>query len=67
MDLNQAPGYLLSYISGINSGQAKKIVDWRKKNGEFKTRQDLLKIKGIGEKAFEQCAGFVRIMSLEKK
>ena len=65
-DLNQAPSYLLSYVSGINTNMAKKIVQWRSQNGEFRSRDQLLKVKGLGEKAFQQCAGFVRIMPKEK-
>lgn len=61
VDLNTASAPLLSYISGINSGIAKNIVDYREQNGKFKSRKELLKVKKLGEKAFEQCAGFLRI------
>ena len=62
VDLNLAPMYLLKHVSGINAGTAKKIVEWRESQGPFKARKDLLKVKGIGDKAFRQCAGFIRIM-----
>lgn len=61
VDLNTASPSLLSYISGVNSGIAKNIVEYRESNGKFKTRQELLKVKKLGEKAFEQSAGFLRI------
>ena len=66
VDLNQAPSYLLSYVSGITANMAQKIVKWRCQNGQFGSRDQLRKVKGIGEKAFQQCAGFVRIMPKEK-
>jgi len=52
---------LLSYISGVNSAIAKNIVEYREKNGKFTSRSQLLKVKKLGEKTFEQCAGFLRI------
>ncbi len=61
VDLNTASASLLSYISGINSSIAKNIVEFRDTNGKFKKRKDLLKVKKLGEKAFLQCAGFLRI------
>lgn len=61
VDLNTASPSLLSYISGINSGVAKNIVDYRESNGCFKNRSELKKVKKLGDKAFEQCAGFLRI------
>ena len=61
VDLNTASYSLLSYVSGINSTAAKNIVAYREANGEFKTRKQLLKVPKIGEKAFTQCAGFLRI------
>ena len=61
VDLNTASYSLLSYVSGINSTAAKNIVAYREANGEFKTRKQLLKGPKIGEKAFTQCAGFLRI------
>lgn len=61
VDLNTASGSLLSYVSGINTGIAKNIVEHREKEGIFKSRKEILKVKRLGEKAFEQCAGFLRI------
>ena len=61
VDLNTASPSLLSYVSGLNSSIAKNIVDYRQENGEFSDRQELLKVKKLGGKAFEQCAGFMRI------
>ncbi|GFR35897.1 Tex family protein [Thermobrachium celere] len=61
VDLNTASQSLLSYVSGINSAIAKNIVEYREQNGKFKNRRELLKVKRLGEKAFEQCAGFLRI------
>ena len=61
VDLNTASYSLLSYVSGINATAAKNIVAYREANGEFKTRKQLLKVPKIGEKAFTQCAGFLRI------
>ena len=61
VDLNTASPSLLSYISGISSGLAKNIVEYREASGKFKSRQELKKVKKLGEKSFEQCAGFLRI------
>ncbi len=61
VDLNTASASLLSYISGISSAVAQNIVDYREENGSFKQRKELLKVKKLGEKAFVQCAGFMRI------
>ena len=61
VDLNTASYSLLSYVSGINSTAAKNIVAYREANGEFKSRKQLLKVPKIGDKAFLQCAGFLRI------
>ncbi|NEZ47064.1 RNA-binding transcriptional accessory protein [Clostridium niameyense] len=61
VDLNIATPSLLSYISGINSGIAKNIVAYREENGKFTSRKELLKVKRLGRKAFEQCAGFLRV------
>ena len=61
VDVNTASYSLLSYVSGINATAAKNIVKYREENGEFKTRQQLLKVPKIGDKAFLQCAGFLRI------
>lgn len=62
VDLNVATPSLLSYISGINSTIAQNIVNYREENGKFKSRKELLKVKRLGDKAFEQCAGFLRVM-----
>ena len=61
VDVNTASYSLLSYVSGINLTAAKNIVKYREENGEFKTRAQILKVPKIGEKAFTQCAGFLRI------
>lgn len=61
VDLNTATPSLLTYISGINEGIAKNIVEYRDENGGFKTRAELLKVKRLGQKAYEQCAGFLRV------
>ncbi len=61
VDLNTASAPLLSYISGISSTIAKNIVAYREENGRFADRQELLKVPKLGPKAFEQCAGFMRI------
>ena len=61
VDLNTASYKLLEHISGLNAGIAKNIVEFRKENGKFTTRQELLKVPKLGEKAFVQCAGFLRI------
>ncbi len=61
VDLNIASPSLLSYVSGISSAVAKNIVAYRDENGKFTSREELLKVKRLGEKVFEQCAGFLRI------
>ena len=61
VDVNTASYSLLSYVSGINTTVAKNIVKYREENGEFKTRAQILKVPKLGEKAFTQCAGFLRI------
>ncbi|MBR7116276.1 MAG: RNA-binding transcriptional accessory protein [Clostridia bacterium] len=61
VDVNTASYSLLSYVSGINTAAAKNIVKYREEHGEFKTRQQILNVPKIGEKAFTQCAGFLRI------
>ena len=61
VDINTASYSLLSYVSGINTTAAKNIVAYREENGEFKSRKQILKVPKIGEKAFTQCAGFLRI------
>ncbi len=61
VDVNTASYSLLSYISGINTTSAKNIVKYREENGEFKSRAQILKVPRVGAKAFEQCAGFLRV------
>jgi len=61
VDLNTASPSLLSYVSGINATVARNIVEHRESIGRFKSRQELKKVKKLGDKAFEQCAGFLRI------
>lgn len=62
VDLNTASASLLEYISGINKTIAKNIVDYREANGRFTDRKQLLKVAKLGPKAYEQCAGFMRIL-----
>lgn len=62
VDLNIATPSLLSYIAGVNATIAQNIVTYREENGKFKTRKELLKVKRLGDKAFEQCAGFLRVI-----
>lgn len=61
VDLNTASQPLLSYVAGINNSIAKNIVEYREQNGMFSDRKQLLKVPKLGPKAFEQCAGFLRI------
>ena len=61
VDLNTASAPLLEYVSGINKTLAKNIVEYREANGQFASRKELLKVSKLGPKAFEQCAGFLRI------
>ena len=61
VDLNTASAPLLSYISGISSAISKNIVAYREEHGKFTSRRELLKVPKLGPKAFEQCAGFMRI------
>ncbi len=61
VDLNTASAPLMEYISGISKPIAKNIVTYREENGKFKNRKELLKVPKLGPKAFEQCAGFMRI------
>jgi uncharacterized protein len=60
-NLNSASAELLSYVSGIGKTVAKKIVDYRMKNGSFQDKKELMSVSGLGEKTFTQCAGFLRI------
>lgn len=62
VDLNTATPALLTHISGINITIAKNIVDYRDEIGSFKSRKELLKVKRLGQKAYEQCAGFLRVV-----
>ena len=61
VDLNTASPSLLSYVAGINKTVSKNIITYREENGKFATRKELLKVPKLGAKAFEQCAGFLRI------
>jgi uncharacterized protein len=61
VELNTASAHLLGYVSGLNTRTAQGIVEFRNQNGPFKSRNELLKVPGLGPKAFEQAAGFLRI------
>ena len=61
VDLNTASPSLLSYVAGVNMGIAKNIVAYREEHGRFSSRKELMKVPKLGEKAFKQCAGFLRI------
>lgn len=63
VNVNTASKHLLTYISGLGPALAQNIVNYRTENGPFKTRKELLKVPRMGEKAFEQCAGFLRIQN----
>lgn len=65
VELNTASAELLSYVSGIGQATAQNIINFRKENGDFKNRKQLLKVTKLGNKAFEQCAGFLRIRNCE--
>ena len=65
VNLNTASSYLLSYVSGIGPALAENIVEYRSENGAYTSRKQLLKVKRLGEKVFEQCAGFLRISDAE--
>ena len=65
VNLNTASSYLLSYVSGIGPALAENIVEYRAANGAYASRNDLLKVKRLGQKVFEQCAGFLRINDAE--
>jgi len=65
VNLNNASPYILSYISGLGSTLANNIIEYRKENGVFVSRKELKNVKRMGEKAFEQCAGFLRIPDAE--
>ncbi len=63
VDINLASVSLLSYVSGLTNRLAQNVVDYRQQKGRIESRAELLKIKGIGDKCFEQCAGFLRILN----
>ncbi|PZW01554.1 helix-hairpin-helix domain-containing protein [Metamycoplasma auris] len=65
VDLNTATKFILEYVSGLSKTIAQNIVDYRKENGLFKSRSELKNVKGLGPKAYEQCAGFLRIYDSE--
>ena len=65
VDVNTASKHLLTYVSGLSGTVAKNIVEYRTKNGGFKNREELKKVSMLGPKAFEQCAGFLRIPNAE--
>ena len=65
VNLNTASSYLLSYVAGIGPALAENIVSYRTENGAYGSRRELLKVKRLGEKVFEQCAGFLRIHGAE--
>ncbi|CAL1528427.1 unnamed protein product [Lymnaea stagnalis] len=65
VDLNTCSESLLRRVAGLNATKANKILDWRSQHGQFTNRQQLLTIKGLGQKGYEQCAGFVRIMHFQ--
>ena len=65
VNLNTASGYLLSYVAGIGPALAENIIEYRTQNGAYTSRKQLLKVKRLGDKAFEQCAGFLRIQDAE--
>ena len=65
VNVNTASSHLLTYVSGLGPGLAKNIVDYRTANGPFRSRRELLKVPRMGAKAFEQCAGFLRIPHAE--
>lgn len=65
VNLNTASSYLLSYVSGIGPALADNIVEYRSEHGPYRSRRELLKVKRLGDKAFEQCAGFLRIQDAD--
>ena len=65
VNINTASSYLLSYVSGIGPVLADNIVEYRRQNGPYTSRRQLTKVKRLGDKAFEQCAGFLRITQAE--
>jgi len=65
VNLNTASSYLLSYVSGIGPALAENIVEYRAEHGAYTSRKELLKVKRLGDKAFQQCAGFLRIQDAD--
>ena len=61
VNINRASVSLLKHVAGVNKTIAKNIIDYREQNGKFGSRKEIKKVKGLGAKAFEQCAGFLRI------
>ncbi|XP_039743193.1 S1 RNA-binding domain-containing protein 1 isoform X1 [Pteropus medius] len=61
VDINICSEVLLRHIAGLNANRAKNVIEWREKNGPFVNREQLKKVKGLGPKSFQQCAGFIRI------
>lgn len=62
VDINTASHYLLQQVAGLTLSRSTNIIEWRTKNGPFRNREQLLNVKGIGNKTFEQCVGFIRIL-----
>lgn len=62
VDINTASHYLLRQVAGLTLSKSTNIIEWRTKNGPFRNRKQLLNVKGIGNKTFEQCVGFIRIL-----
>ncbi|XP_011866321.1 PREDICTED: S1 RNA-binding domain-containing protein 1 [Vollenhovia emeryi] len=62
VDINTASHYLLQRVAGLTLSRSTNIIEWRTKNGPFRNREQLLSVKGIGSKTYEQCAGFIRIL-----
>lgn len=65
VEVNTASKQLLSYVSGLNAATAANIVAYRNEHGPFKSRKELMGVRGLGEKGFEQAAGFLRIRGAE--
>ena len=65
VNLNTASKHLLTYVSGLGDALARNIVEWRAENGPFRSRNELKKVPRLGEKAFQQCAGFLRVPNSE--
>ncbi len=65
VNLNTASRHLLTYVSGLGESLANNIVEWRSQNGPFRSRRELMKVPRLGERAYEQCAGFLRITEAE--